>query len=455
MLPDGPYIFTDPRNHLMQRRLTIEKQPPRRQPARFQLLGSGCCRTLTTATMAGWQMNSKEPVLLDWQEQPTVSALPHRLYVENLTRSECKRRCSHSRRCDTFQLDAYCKRPDSPTCRGKCWHYHTGEGLLGLACDRTTGSMQCYTQSRSAEHWRSAVSFSPAPRFGGLPVGFPSVADGHGWYSWPCPTFLGAIVCGIEWPTWMQIDAFVRPWHTVIEFGARYGTSACRLALATNNSGHVISVEPDPSVHGFLLHNRDANQCNFHAVLGTVGDRQVAMRVPPTMINAHGETSCSYACQFAPLPGGAENGARGVENGPRVAVPNFAIDEIERRIGRRINAALIDCEGCIEYSMSDALLRRLELILLEEDGGIDYRRWHAKFRAEGFARVWNARDEMRIAYSVWQRAGSAPNAGALPEEAGEKNLCADVLARGGWAELAASRSRDNGPRANHARLKCL
>ena len=88
----------------------------------------------------------------------------------------------------------------------------------------------------------------------------------------PCKTYRGATHCGMEWDEWIMVDALVRPRHTVIEFGGRFGTTSCRLARATANSGAVAVVEPDSSVHKTLLHNRDAHRCSFHVVGGTVSD---------------------------------------------------------------------------------------------------------------------------------------------------------------------------------------
>lgn len=67
-----------------------------------------------------------------------------------------------------------------------------------------------------------------------------------------------------------MVNALITPAHSVIEFGARYGTTSCMLAAATLNSGRVAVVEPDLSAHRDLLHNRGTHRCNFHAVLGTV-----------------------------------------------------------------------------------------------------------------------------------------------------------------------------------------
>ena len=58
-----------------------------------------------------------------------------------------------------------------------------------------------------------------------------------------CKTFVGMQQpnCGIEWDEWMMVRALVRPHHRVLELGARYGTTSCALARATQNSGRVVA----------------------------------------------------------------------------------------------------------------------------------------------------------------------------------------------------------------------
>jgi len=59
-------------------------------------------------------------------------------------------------------------------------------------------------------------------------------------------------ICGIELDEWIMVDALVTPKHSVIEFGARFGTTSCRLARATRNSGarQRGATLPDPDARG-------------------------------------------------------------------------------------------------------------------------------------------------------------------------------------------------------------
>ena len=191
----------------------------------------------------------------------------------------------------------------------------------------------------------------------------------------PCPTFRGAHLCGIEHDTWLMIDALVVPSDVVLEFGARYGTSSCALASATNNSGHVISVEPDPTATDDLLENRRTHRCNFAVVQGSVGDTAIALSTAHT--------------------NGYEQRSRRPHDGHSPSVPNLRLEQVERRLSISVNVVLIDCEGCVGLVLGQAgLLGRLDLVMIEEDAtdATDYARWHTALSAAGFVELWRSRD---------------------------------------------------------------
>ena len=191
----------------------------------------------------------------------------------------------------------------------------------------------------------------------------------------PCRTFAGATECGIEWVQWLMADALVRPGDTVLELGARFGTTSCALAAATNNSGRVISVEPDAAVHAALLANRAAHRCRFHAVLGVVSSAAMAM-VPKRsaeLCDADGRSRAGRT-------GRARAAAR---------LPSIAPDALQRALGLRIGVLLVDCEGCLRPLLEHdaALVRQARLLLLEEDGAAsrrEYDAWYDTLRSYGF-----------------------------------------------------------------------
>ena len=62
---------------------------------------------------------------------------------------------------------------------------------------------------------------------------------------------------------------------TVLEIGARYGTTSCQVAAAQNNSGRLISVEPDPVVWVAAEFNKLTHNCAGYSLLGVLGGRDV------------------------------------------------------------------------------------------------------------------------------------------------------------------------------------
>ena len=216
----------------------------------------------------------------------------------------------------------------------------------------------------------------------------------------PCKTFSGAFFCGMEWDEWQLVNALVRPENTVLELGARFGTTSCVLAQKTQNSGGVVSVEPDKSVHNLLLRNRDRHNCSFHVLRGVVGDSPIALS----------KEFGHYATQTRL--------ARPNERNSKHVLPSITVARLEEQIGRKFDTLLIDCEGCIEQffvGSNRKLLNQLKLILMEEDTPhtVDYAAWHGKFRKHGFERIWKIRDTFdnkapwsrNISHSAWRRGG--------------------------------------------------
>ena len=164
-----------------------------------------------------------------------------------------------------------------------------------------------------------------------------------------CTSFAGANSCGIEWDEWMMVDALVRPDDIVIEFGARYGTTSCRLASATRNSGRVVAVDPDRTVLRDLRSNLQKHRCSVAVLSGTVSDVPLALNTPRGGRTHYGTTSRVAA------PGAG-------------AVGNMAFGALEASIGGQFTVALIDCEGCISHvaAAPGDLFGQVSLVLMEE-----------------------------------------------------------------------------------------
>ena len=89
----------------------------------------------------------------------------------------------------------------------------------------------------------------PAPAFSANAATAPPECEPNFRVKRACKTFTGAFFCGMEWDEWQLVNGLVTPQDTVLELGARFGTTSCVLARRTGNSGAVVSVEPDKSIH--------------------------------------------------------------------------------------------------------------------------------------------------------------------------------------------------------------
>ena len=234
----------------------------------------------------------------------------------------------------------------------------------------------------SSSWWRPTPSFTGQPIAPGRDANV--YAPGKSCASFTTPN------CKIEFDEQTLARAQIRPNDTVIEFGARYGTTSCAIAEAQQNSGRLVVVEPDARAHEALMRNRVHNRCSFHAVFGTVG------RLP---------------VHLATLSPFHFNQATKVSRTGMASLPNFPFRSIEAEIGSQFNVALVDCEGCFRNSVWDSgLINQLRLVILEEDGGRrSAREWHKMLHGAGFVRVWNAYDHADRGWgnhSAWVRASS-------------------------------------------------
>ena len=239
-----------------------------------------------------------------------------------------------------------------------------------------------------------------------------------------CPTFEPRVRnrpfqfawCGIEWDEWVMVAALITPNDAVLEFGARYGTTSCSIAAATNNSGRVVAVEPDKSVHDMLLRNRAANTCNFALVPGTV-----AARIPLKLRSMNDYATKTLA---------AERSTR-----PSYILPNLSLRQVEANlVGHLIDTLLLDCEGCIANLDWTELLQHTKLVLMEEDGNVDYAAWKQRLKSLDFINIWRAADTFGeawsrgLVHSAWARGFTSRRKYVSCQEfAGRKGLTSTEL----------------------------
>ena len=210
---------------------------------------------------------------------------------------------------------------------------------------------------------------------------------------WPirqgaCRTFKGANPCGIESDMWTLARALVAPHHAVLELGGRYGTTSCVLAEVTNNSGKVVSVEPDPKAHNALRANLRAHACRVGVFRGTIGTRD---QVLPSQ-DAVGRKR-TYDMQTRDAPA-ASRGGEGI-----TPLARLTVTELAMYVGLvAFDVIVLDCEGCMPDALSDEALTQptLSLLIFEADFNrhrpFSYGVWHVKLLRFGFRRVWRVQD---------------------------------------------------------------
>jgi hypothetical protein len=137
--------------------------------------------------------------------------------------------------------------------------------------------------------------------------------------------------CQIEAGTHNVLDTIITPASRVLEFGARFGTTTCFLAAKQNNSGMLVSVEPDSSVWPALERNRAGHNCASWVV--------------------HGIVSNGARLGVTPGPGGYSTRSHEMMPGEGEGVigGHWTFRQIQQITGFAFNTLLIDCEGCMQF----------------------------------------------------------------------------------------------------------
>jgi len=231
-----------------------------------------------------------------------------------------------------------------------------------------------------------------------------------------CGSWKGeGLSCEIEYPEHNLVRAWIPQDATVMEFGARFGTTSCEIAKQQNNSGNLIVVEPDLNVWDFLEENLHAHSCNARMLRGAVSSTD--LHVAAKLNKKRGYSN------------------RPVEKGGKV-VPGFRFHEVEEALGKKVDTLLIDCEGCAQFMMdqiSEPIKSgQIKLIIIEGDMPVgakdckkncmDYQKFFGFLTENGFEMVdkFNDCDRKRtgaaegqwcgtwIDHFAWRLKGAAP-----------------------------------------------
>lgn len=160
--------------------------------------------------------------------------------------------------------------------------------------------------------------------------------------------------CWLEKPTSDDAKAFVRPGATILEVGARYGSVSCQLAALTENSGRVVSVEPDSKVWHTLESNLHRHNCSVNVLHGVLATE-------PLHIKRN-----AYATHTNEIAGGSSGSS---ERGVDTVVPAMSFDELTSKSGLKFDTLVIDCEGCVVKLLENfpQMLDHAHTLIIEAD----------------------------------------------------------------------------------------
>lgn len=151
--------------------------------------------------------------------------------------------------------------------------------------------------------------------------------------------------CNIETPEHDLVRKHLPQNSTVLEFGARYGSTSCEIAAIQKNSGKLVAVEPDSSVWQAYEQNIKAHYCNAHLLKGVVGNRPASKK----------GRSKDYATRYSFME-----------------VPALSFFDLQKKFDLNFDTLLIDCEGCVQnlLDQNPNMLANIDTILMEGDMGI-------------------------------------------------------------------------------------
>jgi len=153
--------------------------------------------------------------------------------------------------------------------------------------------------------------------------------------------------CYIEYPIWEMVQKHVPKDATIMEIGARFGTTTCDAAHRQGNSGRLLAVEPDASVEGDLMANLKSHDCHARVLRGVVSSRPLVLQME----------------NYDSVSNTANSSAGGV------VVPNFEWDAVEKASGLKFDALIVDCEGCFGQMVEEygPKFRQVNVVVLEGD----------------------------------------------------------------------------------------
>lgn len=173
-------------------------------------------------------------------------------------------------------------------------------------------------------------------------------------------SFAPSISCTLEKPTAADAMAYVRPGSTILEIGARYGSVSCTLAALTENSGRVVSVEPDSTVWPVLTANLASHRCSIRLLQGAISDAPLHLTR---------SKKSPYATHTATQLMAHQHHQAATSTEVKTVVPAMSFDDLVTTTGLHFDTLVIDCEGCLPKLLQSypQMLHGVHTVILEAD----------------------------------------------------------------------------------------
>jgi len=184
--------------------------------------------------------------------------------------------------------------------------------------------------------------------------------------------------CNIERNSRAAVFKWMPEESSVLEVGARYGSTSCAIADKQKQSGRLVSFDADRLVWDHLEKNRVSHGCKFKIVRGLLGkeDGKIIENRYGTLADKSGEIV-----------------KRGVDPKSLATVPHFTLLDVQRKYGIRFDVACFDCEGCFASVMKDfpELGSQLKMMIIEshdagEEAAVQQLLKHGWHLKDSFAR---------------------------------------------------------------------
>lgn len=176
-----------------------------------------------------------------------------------------------------------------------------------------------------------------------------------------------------------QAQKYINSNAIVLELGARYGTVSCIISKKLTNPMNLVVVEPDKTVWDALENNMKRNNCNFNIIKGVISNKKVS-----TKIDGYSTTTVSNNSSD---------------------LPNFSLEEIEKKFNLKFDTLVADCEGCLPnfFNENPKLYNQLKMIIIEHDisSESDYEMLTKKFKENNFVEIENKVNVVRR--TVWEK----------------------------------------------------